>query len=205
MYNLKNQQLCNKYLSFLGEDGSQVLVAVSGVAAFPQPAHKTQVDTKNAAKKLINKKTIQSQANKHKAQKPVKKKKGRNIDKQAKKQTKGGVKTSGKGGDIGRTSRQGTTNGCLAANCLDLAVYYIGLVRTKVANYQKQLTRISKLTSATTSKLGKRDAFANTLNLLLQSGGGNLSRLACGVGANNTNNAGKIEHGWILITYCTEA
>jgi hypothetical protein len=105
-------------------------------------------------------------------------------------QSKGGSakKTSrqGKGGNAKKTSRQGKARDCLAANCLDLAVYYIGLLRNKVANFQKQLTRIAKLTAASASKLSKRDSFANALNMLRDYGGGNLTDLVCGESANNT-------------------
>jgi hypothetical protein len=73
-----------------------------------------------------------------------------------------------------------------SADCLDLAVIYMNLVRNKVATYQKQTTRFTKLSSASNSKSGKQNAFANTLNQLITAGGGNVSNLTCGSSTNNT-------------------
>ena len=77
-------------------------------------------------------------------------------------------------------------SGCLASSCLDLAVAYISLLRTKVANYQKQVTRISKLTAATMAKANKQNAFANAVNQIMSAGGGDLLNLSCGASTNNT-------------------
>jgi len=84
-----------------------------------------------------------------------------------------------------KSSRQ-SSGGCLPSNCLDLAVAYVGQLRTKVGNYQKQVSRVSKLGSATTSKSSKQNAFANTLNQLITAGGGNISNLTCGSSQNNS-------------------
>jgi hypothetical protein len=81
-----------------------------------------------------------------------------------------------------------SSGSCLAANCLDLAVAYIGVLRTKVTNYQKQVTRLSKLNSTAGGKAGKQNAFATTRNHLINQGGGNVSNLTCGT---STSNAGR--------------
>ena len=80
----------------------------------------------------------------------------------------------------------GRQAGCLASNCLDLAVSYIGLLRTKVTNYQKQVTRLGKLNSTASGKAGKQNAFASTRNQLINQGGGNATLLTCGTSTNNT-------------------
>jgi hypothetical protein len=80
------------------------------------------------------------------------------------------------------------SDSCPAANCLDLAVSYMGLVRTKVANYQKQTARLNRLYAASGGKAAKQSVFANTLNQLIIAGGGNVSNLTCGT---STTNAGQ--------------
>ena len=97
----------------------------------------------------------------------------------SKKSNKTGANTAGQ---VGRQS----SSSCLASNCLDLAVAYIGLLRTKVANYQKQTGRLAKLGAASSSKSAKQAVFSNTLNQLITAGGGNVSILTCGSSTNNT-------------------
>jgi hypothetical protein len=77
-------------------------------------------------------------------------------------------------------------NGCLVNNCLDLAVSYINLLRTKVANYQKQVARLGKLTAATLGKFAKQNSFVRTVDHLVAAGGGDLRNLSCGSSTNNT-------------------
>jgi hypothetical protein len=83
---------------------------------------------------------------------------------------------------VGRQS----AGSCLATNCMDLAVAYIGLLRTKVTNYQKQLSRLSKIGTFTAGKSSKQTAFVNSINQLLTIGGGNKSNLTCGTSTNNS-------------------
>ena len=77
-------------------------------------------------------------------------------------------------------------SGCLAENCLDLAVSYIGLIRNRVTNYQKQISRISRLQAASLTKSGKQNSFTGSLNQLILAGGGNSSNLTCGQSQNNS-------------------
>ena len=77
-------------------------------------------------------------------------------------------------------------SGCLAENCLDLAVSYIGLIRNRVTNYQKQISRISRLQAASLTKSGKQNSFTGSLNQLITAGGGNSSNLTCGQSQNNS-------------------
>ena len=77
-------------------------------------------------------------------------------------------------------------SGCLAENCLDLAVSYIGLIRNRVTNYQKQISRISRLQAASLTKSGKQNSFTGSLNQLIIAGGGNSSNLTCGQSQNNS-------------------
>jgi len=129
------------------------------------------------------------------AQKHGKKEVGKEQKKKAKKHQKAGkkdksVKKQKKAGKkLDAEGRQSSS--CLPTNCLDLAVAYIGVLRTKVSNYQKQVTRLGKLNSTSTGKSGKQNAFSNARNHLLAQGGGNLSQLTCG---SSTNNTGTLLH-----------
>ena len=93
----------------------------------------------------------------------------------------------------------GRQAGCLASNCLDLAVSYIGLLRTKVTNYQTQTSRLSKLGVASSSKSAKQTVFSNSLNQLITAGGGNASSLACGASTNNTGTTGDKNSGYSTV------
>ncbi len=110
----------------------------------------------------------------------AKAKKGKKASK-SEKSVKGVKKAAAK------SSRQ-SSGGCLPSNCLDLAVAYVGQLRTKVGNYQKQVSRVSKLSTATSAKSGKQNAFVDTLNQLITAGGGNISNLTCGTSQNNSGN-----------------
>ena len=89
-----------------------------------------QNDLERAAKQPGQKKSANPvlTLGKQKAGKSSKKKSGKSGSKEVAKAKK---KTLG---------RQSST--CLAVNCLDLANAYIGVLRTKVTNYQKQVIRI---------------------------------------------------------------
>jgi hypothetical protein len=123
-----------------------------------------------------------------KKMKHAKKSKEKTSKKQKKthKSNKSKKNVAGKASGKNKANRQ--SDSCLAANCLDLAVSYMSLVRTKVANYQKQTTRLSRLNAASGSKAAKQNVFANSLNQLITAGGGNVSNLTCG---SSTSNAGK--------------
>jgi hypothetical protein len=47
---------------------------------------------------------------------------------------------------------------------------------------------VSKLSTATSAKSGKQNAFVDTLNQLITAGGGNISNLTCGTSQNNSGN-----------------
>jgi len=115
-------------------------------------------------------------------QKSEKKKQMKKVTKQRKAKQKGGDM---KKRNAKKTSRQ-TTGSCLTSNCLDLAVYYISLVQGKVANFQKQVNRIAKLSSATAAKFSKQNNFAKVLDQMILVGGGNISNLTCGQSFNNS-------------------
>jgi hypothetical protein len=96
--------------------------------------------------------------------------------------------------ELGEKSWQwdGSTCNKASQNCLDLVVTYMNLVRNKVATYQKQANRFTKLSSASSAKLSKQSAFDNVLNQLILAGGGNVSTLTCGASGNNSGECG----GW---------
>jgi hypothetical protein len=109
-----------------------------------------------------------------------------------KRNKKKNVYSSGKGKKAKEISKKAAASlkqsgsGCLVANCLDLAVSYINLLRTKVANYQKQVARLGKLNAATLVKFAKQNSFARTVDHLVAAGGGDLRNLSCGSSTNNT-------------------
>jgi hypothetical protein len=78
---------------------------------------------------------------------------------------------------------------CLLTNCLDLAIYHMSMMRTKVAYYLNQRARMSRQNETAQAKAGKQTAFIGSLNQLITAGGGNMSNLTCG--GKNTTNAGK--------------
>jgi hypothetical protein len=135
---------------------------------------------KSAAKKTAaGGKKKSSSKKKNKSAKKSKKSDGKkNNSVKKKKSSADKKKKSG-----GKTDRQAA--GCLVSNCLDLAVTYIGLLRTRVANFQKQTSRIATLKNFGINKLGKQNLFDSSLNQLITAGGGNMSNLSCG--ANQTN------------------
>ena len=121
-----------------------------------------------------------------KRQKTVKKPKTKKKSKGKKKAVHKSKKSQAKAAIKKKQKPSRQSSGCLASNCLDLAVYYIGLLRTKVTNYQKQTSRLSKLSAASSSKAGKQSVFSNSLNQLITAGGGNVSNLTCGTSRNNS-------------------
>jgi DNA mismatch repair ATPase MutL len=136
-------------------------------------------------KKNKNSNNDNKKSDKKKKNKSAKKSKG-------KKKAKSGQKKAKKGKETGKKVKKliGTKqSGCLAANCLDLAVYYINLARVKVTNYQNQKARILRQKGTSQGKADKKANFANSLNQLITAGGGNMSSLSCG--GKNTTNVGK--------------
>jgi hypothetical protein len=199
----------------LHESGNEESLSNSGIYfAFPPKkiAKKGQkkVQSQNATSSKVmksgkNKKAIKSKKKSLKNKKVSTDEKGKNrkSSKRNKKEKSKKFKSSAKNKKIAKNKKNKSAEGkkkksrtekssrqsggvCLASNCMDLAVYYIGLLSTKVANYQKQLNRIGKLSNATAAKLNKQDAFAKTLNQLITSGGGNLSNISCENSLNNT-------------------
>jgi len=109
----------------------------------------------------------------------------------ANKKTKGNGKAKKKTsvqqkGKQGKSGNKGDRQaGCLASNCLDLAVSYISLLRNKVTNFQNQNNRMARQNATVQAKVGKKMAFMNSLNQLITAGGGNMSSLVCS--KNGTN------------------
>jgi hypothetical protein len=183
-------------------------------------AHKAKSDTQKATKKKAPSKTKNAkQANrrtksKTKRTKPAKNKnksktkkaksdtkKSKSKTKKAKSKTKKAKsktkktpsKTKKTKPPRKKTKSSRQSAGCLPSNCLDLAVSYMSLVRTKVANFQKQISRITQLRTSGSSKYGKQNLFENTKNLLITAGGGNISNLTCGSNQTNAGNNQSID------------
>ena len=133
-----------------------------------------------------------SKKSKNKNKKTVKKSKQKNKKKVGKKSSKKVGKSSKKTGEkrkkVAGTVKQAS---CLVSNCLDLAVYYIGLVRTKVTYFQNQNARLAKQNLTAQGKAAKKLAFLNSLNQLVTAGGGNMTNLVC---SKNNSNPGILAH-----------
>jgi hypothetical protein len=140
-----------------------------------QPHKEKQQQQQHAVAKANNKSAEGQQQKQKKAKKAKKVKKGK----------KTAAKKSGRKSAVKSAAGRQSGGSCLAANCLDLAVAYIGVLRTKVTNYQKQVTRIGKLNSTAGGKAGKQNAFATTRNHLINQGGGNVSNMTCGTSNSN--------------------
>jgi hypothetical protein len=147
---------------------------------------------KNEKKSSKNKKVSGKSSKKNSGKKKSQKKKNTKLAKKSKgKKAKSGGKTEKKEGkqkikDVVGGVKQ---SGCLASNCLDLAVSYMNLLRVRVTNYQNQKARIARQKGTTQGKADKKTNFMNSLNQLITAGGGNMSNLTCG--GKNTTNAGK--------------
>jgi hypothetical protein len=159
------------------------------------------LDASQQAKKDSNSALVKDQSQKspktnHPNAAKTKKKKSKGEKKKktvGKKKAAGNVnkqKTMKKAAAIGKKSSNRQSGSCPGnSDCLDLAVLYMNIARNKVATYQKQTNRFSKLSSASNTKGGKKNAFDNSLNQLITAGGGNVSNMACG---SNTSNAGEM-------------
>jgi hypothetical protein len=147
---------------------------------------------KGAAKKKNNSKKKSSAKKKASSKKnhSTKKKKGSAAKKKSSSGKKKSLAAKKKGKAKKGSSNVKQTSGCLASNCLDLAVSYIGLLRTRVTNYQKQIYRINRNLASSSAKGVKQNSFSTTLNQLITAGQGNISDLVCGA---SRNNSGKVD------------
>ena len=88
---------------------------------------------------------------------------------------KGKIKTKNKNTRCSMQSRSGVT-----ANCIRSAVFYMNMMATVVANFNKQSKRMSKQNKTGESKSGKKGLFKPLVGRLIQAGGGNKSKMMCG-------------------------
>ena len=56
---------------------------------------------------------------------------------------------------------------------------YLKLVKDKISNYEKQLSRMKIQMKTGKSKAGKKGIFRGSVQRLVRAGGGNISSLAC--------------------------
>merc|ERR1719225_880738 len=127
----------------------------------------------------MKKKSRKSRKQKKKSRKAKKKsRKGKkNSRKQKRKQTKGKRKN-------GRKS-QARQNKCMNESCINTAMSYMKIMKDKVSNFLRQKTRVSKYSTTSGNKAGKKGLFGPILNRIREAGGGNSSNLKC-----NGDNAG---------------
>ena len=78
----------------------------------------------------------------------------------------------------------------LTTDCVDTAVSYLKLLKDKVSNYEKQVSRMKTQRKTGINKAGKKGIFRGSVQRIVRAGGGNVSSLACNgetgsVGAEN--------------------
>ena len=67
----------------------------------------------------------------------------------------------------------------ITSDCVDTAVSYLKLVKDKLSNYEKQLSRMKTQMKTGRSKAGKKGIFRGIVQRLVRAGGGNVSNLVC--------------------------
>ena len=71
------------------------------------------------------------------------------------------------------------TSSCLNYTCIDTAISYLKLLKDRVANFDKQNSRISRQNKTATGKEGKKGLFGPVIRRITEHGGGNASNLTC--------------------------
>merc|ERR1712038_1193675 len=112
------------------------------------------------------------------------KKKSRKEKKKSRKGKKNSRKGKKKTGRKSQSNRQ-TDSGCMNETCINTAMSYMKIMKDKVSNFLRQKTRVSKYSTTSGNKAGKKGLFGPILNRIREAGGGNSSNLKC-----NGDNAG---------------
>merc|ERR1712218_731725 len=140
---------------------------------------------RKAGKKTKKGKKRAKKGNKKSRKMKKKSKKGRKGKKKSrkeKKKSRKGKKNSRKGkkktGRKSQSNRQ-TDSGCMNETCINTAMSYMKIMKDKVSNFLRQKTRVSKYSTTSGNKAGKKGLFGPILNRIREAGGGNSSNLKC--------------------------
>merc|ERR1712083_681550 len=121
------------------------------------------------------------------------KKKSRKGKKNPRKQRKGKKKRGRKS-----QARQDT---CMNETCINTAMSYMKIMKDKVSNFLRQKTRVSKYSTTSSNKAGKKGIFGPILNRIREAGGGNSSNLKCN-GDNSIAGATQLKNLTTLLAAC---
>merc|ERR1712223_1241835 len=124
---------------------------------------------RQAKKGRKGKRKSKKQKKKSRKEKKKSRKGKKNSRKQKRKQTKGKRKN-------GRKS-QARQNTCMNESYINTAMSYMKIMKDKVSNFLRQKTRVSKYSTTSGNKAGKKGLFGPILNRIREAGGGNSSNL----------------------------
>ena len=138
--------------------------------------HKKVVKKNNRKNKKPHKKVVKQNNRKNSKGKKAKKSNSARKGKKPKgskgqRKNKNNVKAARNTGKSGRA--------CLAATCVDNAIKYMNMLKSKVVNFNKQKARIAASKKQAGGKAGKKGLFKGLVLKIKEAGGGNSSALKC--------------------------
>ena len=89
----------------------------------------------------------------------------------------------------------------ITADCIDTAVSYMKLLKDKISNFEKQLSRMKTQNKTGKSKAGKKGIFESIIRRIVRAGGGNASNLTCN-GKAKSSGAEKLKNLATLLMGC---
>jgi hypothetical protein len=131
--------------------------------------HRTSAKKSKGKKGKKNKARKGKKGKKGKARKEKKNKKPKGS--KSRRKNKNSVKAARKTGKSGRA--------CLATTCVDNAIKYMSMLKSKVVNFKKQKARIASSKKQAGGKAGKKGLFKGLVLKIKEAGGGNSSALKC--------------------------
>ena len=145
---------------------------------------------------------------KKKSKKGRKGKKGKKGKKNSRKQKKKSRKTNKKsrkqkGNKKKGRKIQGRAETCMNETCINTAMSYMKIMKDKVSNFLRQKTRVSKYSTTSSNKHGKKGLFGPILNRIREAGGGNSSNLKCN-GDNSSAGAKQLANLTALLGACED-
>lgn len=87
--------------------------------------------------------------------------------------------------------------------CINTAMSYMKIMKDKVSNFLRQKTRVSKYSTTSGNKAGKKGIFGPILNRIREAGGGNSSNLKCN-GDNSSAGAKQLANLTSLLGACED-
>lgn len=86
-------------------------------------------------------------------------------------------------------------------SCINTAMTYMKIMKDRVSNFLRQKARVSKFSSTSGNKAGKKGLFGPIINRIREAGGGNSSNLKCN-GANSSAGAKQMQNLTSLLSAC---